>query len=161
MLYNGGASRPHSSLMKSLLLLFFFFAFLSFLSAEDILTQYELLTPESHRFAIRYDVSATEPGSSVYFNIIRPGSEASDEKVLDRASGKEIPFEMSTGKEAKAAKQAEEDTEDHTPFIKVKLPRPVPAGGEYRLRILKTYRDPKSYYSERNTVVFERSLSIK
>ena len=114
--------------MKSLLLLFFFFAFLSFLSAEDILTQYELLTPESHRFAIRYDVSATEPGSSVYFNIIRPGSEASDEKVLDRASGKEIPFEMSTGKEAKAAKQAEEDTEDHTPFIKVKLPRPVPAG---------------------------------
>lgn len=136
-------------------------AFVSLLYSEDILTQYELLAPESHQFAIRYDVSATEPNSRVYFNIIRPGSEASDEKVFDRSTGKEIPFEMSTGKEAKAANQAETDTEDSTPFIKVALPHPVPTGGEFRLRILKTYKDAKSYYTEGDTIVFDRSLSIK
>ncbi len=131
------------------------------LHSEDILTQYELLEPESHQFAIRYDVSATQPGSTVYFNIIRPGSEATDEKVLDRASGKEIQFEMSTGQEAKAAGQAEPDTDDKTPFIKVSLPRPVPQNGEFRLRIFKTYKDAKSYYQDRDTIIFDRSLSIK
>ncbi len=131
------------------------------LFGDDILTQYELLAPETHKFAIRYDVSALEPGSTVYFNIIRPGSEASDEKVFDRASGKEIKFEMSTGKEAKAAGQAEPDTDDKTPFIKVHLPRPVPKMGEFRLRIFKTYKDAKSYFQQGDKVIFDRSLGIK
>jgi hypothetical protein len=131
------------------------------LAAEDVLTQYELLAPESHQFAIRYDVSATEAGSSVYFNIIRPGSEASNEKVLDRATGKEIPFEESDGKEARAAKQADADTNDQTPFIKVLLPHPVPKDGEFRLRILKTYKDAKSYYAQGDKIIFDRSLGIK
>lgn len=30
-----------------------------------------------------------------------------------------------------------------------------------RLRIDKTYRDPKSYYREGDSIVFDRSLSIK
>lgn len=133
----------------------------SILIADDTMTQYELLAPESHQFAIRYDVSALEPGSSVYFNIIRPGSEASGERVVDRASGKEIKFEMSTGKEAKAAGQAEPDTEDSTPFIKVLLPRPVPKNGEFRLRIFKTYKDAKSYFQQGDKIIFDRSLFIK
>jgi hypothetical protein len=133
----------------------------AFLAADDILTQYELLAPESHQFAIRYDVSALEPGSTVYFNIIRPGSEATEERVVDRASGKEIKFEMSTGKEAKAAGQAEPETEDNTPFIKVLLPRPVPKNGEFRLRIFKTYKDAKSYFQQGDEIIFDRSLSIK
>ena len=131
------------------------------LFAEDILTQYELLEPGSHQFAIRYDVSATEVGSTLYFNIIRPGSEATNEKVFDRSSGKELRFEMSTGKEAKTAGQAEADTEDGTPFIKVFLPGPVPKDGEVRLRILKTYKDAKSYFSEGNKIIFDRGLTIK
>ena len=140
---------------------FLFYSFLFTLYSEDILTQYELLEPESHQFAIRYDVSATEVGSTLYFNIIRPGSQATDEKVFDRASGKELRFEMSTGKEAKAAGQADADTEDGTPFIKVFLPRPVPKEGEVRLRIFKTYKDAKSYFSEGNKIIFDRGLSIK
>jgi hypothetical protein len=125
------------------------------------LTQYDLLAPESHQFAIRYDVSATEPGSTTYFNIIRPGSEATDEKVFDRSTGKEIRFEMSNGKAAKTAGQADEETDNLTPFIKVLLPRPVPKDGEFRLRIIKTYKDAKSYYSEGDKIIFDRSLSIK
>ncbi len=133
----------------------------STLFADDTMTQYELLAPETHKFGIRYDVSALEPGSTVYFNIIRPGSEASDERVVDRASGKEIKFETSTGKEAKEAGQAEPDTDDKTPFIKVLLPRPVPKDGEFRLRIFKTYKDAKSYFQQGDKIIFERSLSIK
>lgn len=155
-------SRRRTILRYLSVLLFHFFILLSSTArAEDTMTQYELLAPESHKFAIRYDVSALGPGSTVYFNIIRPGSEASDERVIDRASGQEIKFEMSTGKEAKAAGQAEPETDDKTPFIKVTLPRPVPKNGEFRLRIYKTYKDPKSYFQQGDKIIFERSLSIK
>jgi hypothetical protein len=129
--------------------------------AIDELTQYDLLAPETHSFAIRYDTAATTPGTTVYYNIIRPGSEARDEKVIDLATGKEIPFVLADGKEAKAAGQAEPDTPDETKFIKIALPHPVPEQGEFRLRIWKTYRDPKSYYTEGDTIVFERGLSIQ
>jgi hypothetical protein len=36
----------------------------------------------------------------------------------------------------------------------------VPTGGQARLLILKTYKDPKSYYREGHAIVFNRSLSI-
>lgn len=45
-------------------------------------------------------------------------------------------------------------------YIKVYLQRPVPTGGQARLLILKTYKDPKSYYREGDAIVFNRSLSI-
>ena len=35
-----------------------------------------------------------------------------------------------------------------THYIQVELARPVPEGGEARIRILKTYKDAKSYYRE-------------
>jgi hypothetical protein len=43
----------------------------------------------------------------------------------------------------------------------VTLPRPVPDRGEIRLRIEKTYKDPKSYYREGDLIVFNRGLGIK
>ncbi|HEY7547130.1 MAG TPA: hypothetical protein VID27_19710, partial [Blastocatellia bacterium] len=36
----------------------------------------------------------------------------------------------------------------------------VPAAGEYRLIIYKTYKDDKSYYAEGDLIVFKRSLGI-
>jgi hypothetical protein len=129
--------------------------------AMDEMTVYDLLAPDTHQFAIRYDVAAGTPGMTVFYNIIRPGSEASNEKVYDRATGKEIPFSMTDAKEAKAAKQSESDVPDATPYIKVPLPHPVPANGEFRLRILKTYRDAKSYYLESDKIIFDRSLGVK
>jgi hypothetical protein len=46
-------------------------------------------------------------------------------------------------------------------FIKIRLARAVPAEGRGRLLILKTYKDPKSYYREGDSIVFNRSLGIK
>jgi len=45
----------------------------------DEYTRYELLSPESASFAIRYEVTATTAGAKFYFNPIRKGSVASGE----------------------------------------------------------------------------------
>src|SRR5260370_37655748 len=71
--------------------------------AADEMTVYELLPPETHQFAIVYDVTQTREGADFVLNPIRPGSTASKEKVTERSSGKELQFEVVTGKYAKAA----------------------------------------------------------
>ena len=40
------------------------------------------------------------------------------------------------------------------------LAHPVPAAGEFRLIIWKTYKDEKSYYTDGDTIVFKRPLGI-
>ena len=126
---------------------------------SDDYTRYELLAPETAQFRIVYEVTATKPGAPFFFNPIRKGSEASDEAVFDRMSGKPLRFEVVGGKDARAAGQENADLD--TSYIKVHLPRPVPEGGEVRLRIDKTYRDPKSYYVEGERIVFARSLGVR
>jgi len=125
----------------------------------DDYTRYELLTPESAQFRITYEVTATKPGARYFFNVIRKGSEASDEAVFDRTTGLPLPWKVVTGAEARAAGQANADLEAN--YIQVTLARPVPAGGEARLRIDKTYRDAKSYYRDGDAIVFARGLGIK
>jgi len=128
-------------------------------SESDDYTRYELLGPETAQFRIVYEVTATKPGASFYFNPIRKGSEATDEAVYDRASGKPLRLEVVSGAEARAAGQEGADPE--TRYIKVHLARPVPGGGEQRLRIDKTYRDPKSYFVDGERIVFARSLGVR
>jgi hypothetical protein len=125
----------------------------------DAYTRYELLEPETARFRILYEVTATTPGAAFYFNPIRKGSLASDEAVYDRASGNALRFEIVSGAEARRAGHPEADPE--TSYIKVALPRPVPKDGEVRLLIDKTYQDPKSYFREADRIVFSRTLGVK
>lgn len=126
---------------------------------DDEYTRYELLDPGGSAFRITYEVSATTPGASVYFNPIRKGSIATDEAVYDRLTGKPLPFDVVPGTLARAG--GVDDAEPDTSYIRINLARPVPPEGETRLLILKTYRDPKSYWREGDTIVFSRSLSIK
>ena len=125
----------------------------------DDYTRYELLAPDSAQFRIVYEVTATRAGSRYYFNVIRKGSEATDEAVYDQATGKALPFKVVTGAEARAAGLAYAELD--TSYIQVTLPRPVPEGGEIRLRIDKTYKDAKSYYRQGASIVFSRSLGIR
>jgi hypothetical protein len=111
--------------------------------ADDDFTLYELLAPDSHRFAITYDVTTSKEGDRFFLNPIREGSVASEERVVDRATGKPLRFELVKG------------------AIKVDLGGPVPRGGEKRIRIFKTYRDAKSYYADGDRIVFDRGLSIR
>jgi hypothetical protein len=125
----------------------------------DEYTRYELLAPETQQFAIVYDVTAMTAGARYYFNPIRRGSEATDERVIDLMSGETLKFDVVSGAEAKKGGHPSADAE--TSYIRVHLPRPVPKDGEIRLRIWKTYKDPKSYYREGDLVVFNRSLGIR
>jgi hypothetical protein len=126
---------------------------------EDDYTKYELLAPDTSQFRIYYEVTATTPGARFFYNAIRPGSVASDERVSDLSTGQPLKWEIVSGKDAREAGHpaAELDTE----YIKVQLPRPVPSGGEVRLLIDKTYKDAKSYRRDGDAIVFERSLGIR
>ena len=48
----------------------------------DDYTRYELLAPGTAKFRILYEVTATTAGATHFFNAIRRGSVASDERVL-------------------------------------------------------------------------------
>jgi hypothetical protein len=130
-------------------------------AAADEFTVYELLPPETHQFAITYDVSQTREGVQFFFNPVRPGSTASKERVIERSSGRPLKFELVSGKDAKSTGGVPPETKDDAQFIKVYLPAPVPKGGETRLRIYKTYTDAASYYVKDGQLVFDRPLGIK
>ena len=123
-------------------------------------TRYELLAPGSGKFRIIYDITAVRPGATAFFNPIRKGSTASDESVMDLATGKPLKFQQVTGE---AAKRELPDADPGNDYIRVELARPVPTdGGEGRIRIDKTYEDAKSYHpGDGREIVFERGLGIK
>lgn len=128
--------------------------------SSDEYTRYELLAPETASFKIVYDVTAVSPGAKYFFNPIRKGSVASDESVIDLMTGGPLKFHEVSGQEARDAGFSRADLD--TRYIQVELARAVPAdGGEGRIRILKTYKDAKSYFTEGDTIVFNRPLGIK
>jgi hypothetical protein len=127
--------------------------------SEDAYTRYELLAPETASFRITYDVTAVTPGAKFFFNPIRKGSQAGDESVIDLMTGAPLEFKEVTGQQARDAGLKNADLDTH--YIQVALARPVPDGGEGRIRILKTYKDPKSYYRDGDRVVFDRRLGIR
>ena len=126
---------------------------------EDDYTRYELLGPDTAQFRILYEVTATTPGAKFFFNAIRKGSIATDERVSDMMTGQPLKWEVVSGTQARAEGHPTADLE--TEWLKVYLARPVPKGGEGRVLIDKTYKDAKSYYRDGDTIVFDRSLGIK
>jgi hypothetical protein len=127
--------------------------------SEDDYTRYELLAPETSSFKIIYDVTAVSPGARFFFNPIRQGSVATDESVIDLMTGVPLKFQEVSGAEARESGLANASLEGR--YIRVELARQVPQGGEGRIRIIKTYKDPKSYYRDGSAIVFDRPLGIK
>lgn len=113
------------------------------LRAEEDFTVYDLLAPDSHKFAIVYDVVVSKENSPFYLNPIRKGAKVSDERVIDLATGKPLKFENVEG------------------YLKVIFAQPVPQNGEARFRIFKTYEDAQSYYVKGDELVFDRPLGIR
>ncbi len=150
--------KPKSVCLAATLLMMSIGAPAQYISA-DTYTLYELLAPETHQFRIFYEVTETKPGARFHFNAIRPGSEASDEEVYDLATGKQLKFEVVSGAQAKAD-SPDGNFDNAAKYIKVHLAHPIPSRGEYRLRIDKTYKDAKSYYTEGDLIEFKRSLGI-
>ena len=128
-------------------------------TSQDDYTLYELLAPETASFKITYEVSATTAGAEAFFNPIRKGSVASDEAVFDMVTGVPLKFEQVSGQKARETGLPDADLESD--YIRVQLARPVPPnGGQGRIRIIKTYKDEKSYRREGDSIVFDRPLGI-
>jgi hypothetical protein len=129
-------------------------------TSQDEYTRYELLAPDSASFKIDYELAATAPSAKSFWNPIRKGSIASDEAVYDLMTGAPLKFEQVSGAQAKAHGLADADLASD--YIEVHLARPVPPdGGQARLRIVKTYRDAKSYFRQGDGIVFDRPLGIR
>jgi len=124
-------------------------------------TLYELLAPSTHSFDIVYDVSIDREGAPYFFNPIRPGSVATNERVVDLSTGKPLEFGEVDAKAARESGLVRGKIADDQKYIRVKFAHPVPKNGEVRIRIYKTYTDPPSYYEKDNTLVFDRPLGIK
>jgi hypothetical protein len=129
-------------------------------SEADEYTRYELLAPGTASFRITYEVTATTAGAKFFYNPIRKGSVASDESVYDAHLGTLLHFEVVSGAAARQDPLMP-DADPATEYIRVTLAAPVPQQGQARLLILKTYKDPKSYYLDGKTLVFDRPLGVK
>jgi hypothetical protein len=126
---------------------------------SDDYTRYELLAPGSGKFRILYEVTAMTAGSNEFFNVIRKGSVASDERVFDVRTGKPLAFDVVSGRVARQSGLTRADTSGQ--YIRIQLAAPVPRDGETRLLIDKTYYDTASYYLRGDTLAFDRPLGIK
>src|SRR5262245_20702438 len=123
-------------------------------------TRYELLTPGSAKFRIISEVTATPVTTGEYFSPIRKGALSGDAHVVDRASGKPVPFDIVSAMVARAAGFRTADTT--LQYIRVKLPRPAsPNRGQTRISVEKTYHDAASYTMRGDTLVFASRLVFK
>jgi hypothetical protein len=74
-------------------------------------------------------------------------------------TGSPLTFQEVSGAEARESGLASAGLDGR--YIRVELARPVPPGGEGRIRVIKTYKDAKSYYRDGSAIVFDRPLGIK
>ncbi len=128
-------------------------------TSDDAYTRYELLDPSTQSFRIVYDVTSTAVGSTFYYNTLRKGSEHKVDGVIDMMTGKNLEWSIVNGVDAKKAGYAE--AQNDVDYLKIKLARPITSGVEYRLKIDKTYKDPKSYFTDGDKIVLDRPLGIK
>jgi hypothetical protein len=116
-------------------------------SLQDEYAVYELLAPDTASFRTTYEVAVTTPGATTFRDRIGSGLsfvESRDDAVVD----------LMTGSPLKVEQRAD--------GLQIALARPVPRdGGQARLRIVKTYKDAKSYRREGETIVFERAIGIR
>jgi hypothetical protein len=149
--------------MKLPLSFFFIFSLTAGFSqpqqSEDSYTRYELLEPSTNSFRILYEVSATNSGAHYFYNTLRKGSDHKVEAVWDIMTGKNLAWTIVSGIDAKKSGFTEGEADEE--YLKIKLERLVPIGGEYRLKIDKTYKDESSYFTKESRIVFDRSLGIK
>ena len=108
----------------------------------DGYARYELLDPASSSVRVTLGVSATTAGTQEFVSAIPSGSTVRDVSAIDLMTGQPLKAEVVKG------------------AITVQLARPVPQGGETRLRVIATHADPKSYITNGARVTFTRPLAI-
>lgn len=110
---------------------------------EDEYVRYELLAPSTSSFRITHDLSVVTPGVTTYSDGIPVRSQASDVAVIDLMSGTPLVFDQTNAR------------------INITLGRPVPKGGQARIRIVETLRDQISYRQLGQDIAFEHPSSVR
>jgi hypothetical protein len=111
-------------------------------ASADGYARYELLDPASSSVRVTLDVSAITAGAQEFVSAIPSGSTARDVSAVDLMTGQALKAAIVKGS------------------VTVQLARPVPQGGETRLRITATHADSKSYISSGALITFNRTLPI-
>jgi hypothetical protein len=126
---------------------------------HDDYTEYHLLAPDTNQFHIVYYLNQRQAGLTYVLNQTRSGSAGSGISVTEPRTGLPLKHDYMTGKElADAGVRGRLNPDEH--YIRAHLARPVPEGGEGRVRIEKVYKDEKSYFAADGTITFARSLGI-
>lgn len=120
---------------------------------------YELEAPESHAFRITHDYTARKEGERYYFNVVRAGSRVREPESIDLDSGKNLKWEIISGKQARERKlPIEGEFQDDSEIVVTYFGQPVGKGASARLRLKETYVDPKSYYMDGAELVWDRTF---
>ena len=104
-------------------------------------------------------MAAVTPGAKFFFNAIHNTTQVTDLSAIDLMTGAPLVIKEVTGDQARAAGLKEANAA--TRYLQVQLARPVPEGGEVRIRIHKTYKDAAAYRREGDVVVFSRGLTVR
>ena len=116
---------------------------------QDEYAIYELLAPDTNAFRTDYEVAVTTAGATTFYDRIGSGLQS----VPPAVGGSDRAIDLMTGAALEVVHKGE--------YLEIRLARPVPPDGQARLRIIKTYKDPKSYYREGDTIVFSRSIGLR
>jgi hypothetical protein len=127
-------------------------------ASQDREILYEMLAPETHAFRITHDYTARKAGEQYYFNVVRAGSHVTDPESIDLDSGARLKWEVLTGKQVKERKLPLSNVEDDSEVVITHLAHPLAAGETNRIRLKETYTDAKSYYTEGDEIVWDRTF---
>jgi hypothetical protein len=112
---------------------------------RDAYVRYELLPPQVGSLRVLSDITVAEPGSKSHVEPIGKGADPTEVSAVDLMTGAPLIFRLAPGS------------------IRVELARPVPAGGEARIRVARTERDAASYkrMDDGLMLMFNRSLTSR
>jgi hypothetical protein len=127
-------------------------------ASQDREILYELLAPETHAFRITHDYTARKAGEQYYFNVVRAGSHVTDPESIDLDSGAKLKWEVLTGKQVKERKLPLSNVEDDSEVVITYLAHALATGETNRIRLKETYTDLKSYYTEGEEIVWDRTF---
>ena len=109
---------------------------------EDEYVRYELLAPESSRFRVRVDAAVVAAGARVFVLPLDRQSVPTDVSATDVVTGESLAVDVVAG------------------AVRVQLGRPVPSGGEVRLRVEFTERDRRRFSSDAGSITFTRAPGL-
>lgn len=119
---------------------------------------YFLRDPDTHAFDLYHDYTESKEGADKYLNVVRKGSAASNPSARILDTGEALKAETLRGEEISRARlDIGEAVQPDSEVVVIRFPA-VKKGESVRLRISETYTDPKSYRSEGDELVFDRTF---